>query len=321
MDHSAWSTQQLAEFVASVSACTSEAAAALVAVERASEALDADVAAIVCGGELIAAVGYAEGTEPVGELTRIRPGAPDSWLNVPGAGRCPATAAGLAYPPGATLVLARARGLTRQETGLLRGMARTAAMTMRMLSVLDDERAAREEVERLAREQAALRRVATLVATAVSSEEIFAAVAKEVGNALPAADFAMVGRYDADHIVEVVGGWNRAGGLALVGRRSVLGGKNVSTLVFEGNGPARVDDHLVEGSESLTTAARELGMRSSAGAPISVQGRLWGVMVVASTREHALLPDTEYRLAEFTKLVATTIANTQARQEVGALAD
>ena len=321
MDRSAWSTQQLAEFVASVSACTTEAAAALATVEHAAEALDADVAAIVCGGGLIAAVGYAEGTEPVGELSAIRPGAPDSWLNVPGAGRCPAAAAALAYPPGATLVLARTRGLTRQETGLLRGMARTAAMTIRMLSVLDHERAAREEVERLAREQAALRRVATLVAKAVSPEEIFAAVAREVGNALRAVDFAMVGRYDPDHIVEVVGGWDRAGGIVLVGRRSMLGGKNVSTLVFERNEPARVDDHLVEGSEALTTAARELGMRSSAGAPISVEGRLWGVMIVASTREHVLPSGTEYRLDEFTKLIATTIANAQARQEVGALAD
>ena len=118
-----------------------------------------------------------------------------------------------------------------------------------MLSVLDHERAAREEVERLAREQAALRRVATLVARGAPPDEVFAAVAKEVGNVLPAADFAMVARYDPDHSVEVVGGWNRAGSLVLVGRRSTLGGQNVSTLVFERNGPARVDDHLVEGSE------------------------------------------------------------------------
>jgi signal transduction histidine kinase len=321
MASSAWSTQQLAEFVASVSPCTTEASAARAAVERAAEVLDAEVAAIMVGGELLAAVGYAEGTEPVDELRRIRPGALDSRLKVPGVGWCAVAAAGLAYPPGATLVLARPRGLTRQEAALLGGMARVVAMTMRMLSVLDLERAAREEVERLAREQAALRRVATLVARAVSPEEVFASVAKEVGNALPAVDFALVARYDPDRSIEVVGGWSRAGGLALVGRRSKLGGKNVSTLVFERNGPARVDYHLVEGSEVLTAAARELGIRSSAGAPISVEDRLWGVMIVASTREHVLLPDTEYRLAEFTKLIATTIANTQARQQVSALAD
>src|SRR5258708_2987024 len=143
----AWSTQQLAEFVSSVSSCTTEAPAAQAAVERAADALDAEVAAIMVGGELLAAVGYAEGTEPVDELKRIRPGAHDSRLKVPGVGWCAVAAAGLAYPPGATLILARPGGLTRQETALLGGMARVAAMTMTMLSVLDHERAAREEVE------------------------------------------------------------------------------------------------------------------------------------------------------------------------------
>ena len=321
MDSSAWWPQQLAEFVASVSPCTTEAAAARAAVERAAEVLDADVAAIMAGGELLAAVGYPEGTEPLDELKRIRPGDPDARLEVPGVGWCAAAVAGLAYPAGATLVLARRDGLTRQETALLGGMARVAAMTMTMLRLLDHERAAREEVERLAREQAALRRVATLVARGALPGEVFAAVAQEVGNVLPAADFAMVARYGHDDSVKVVGGWSRARSPVLVGRRSPLGGQNVSTLVFERNGPARVDDHLVEGAEPLTTAAREIGMRSSAGAPISVDGRLWGVMIVASTREHALPPGTEYQLAEFTKLAATTIANTQARQEVSALAD
>jgi signal transduction histidine kinase len=322
MARSEWSTQRLAEFVASVSPCTTEATAARAAVQRAAEALDAEVAAIMAGGELLAAVGYPEGAEPVAELKLIRPGDQGSRLEVPGVGRCQVAAAGLAYPPGATLIIARSRGgLTRQETALLGGMARVAAMTMTMLSVLDHERAAREEVERLAREQAALRRVATLVASGALPGEVFGAVAQEVGSTLPAADFAMVTRYDPDRSVEVVGGWSRAGGVVLVGRRSVLGGLNVTTLVFERNRPARVDDHLVDGTETLTVAAREMGMRSSVGAPISVEGRLWGVMIVASTRENALPPGTEDRLAEFTELIATTIASTQARQEVSALAN
>ena len=321
MDPSAWWTQQLAEFVASVSPCTTEAAAARAAVERAADVLDADVAAIMVGGELLAAVGYAEGTEPLDELKRMQPGAPGSRLEVPGVGWCAVAVASLAYPADATLVLARRDGLTHQETALLGGMARVAAMTMTMLRLLDHERAAREEVERLAREQAALRRVATLVARAALPDEVFAAVAREAGNVLPAADFAVVARYDPGRNVEFVGGWNRSGGPVLVGRRSQLGGQNVSTVVFQRNGPARVDDHLMEGAEPLTAVAREIGMRSSAGAPISVDGRLWGVLVVASTREHGLRPGTEDRLAEFTKLIATTIANTQARQQVSALAD
>jgi signal transduction histidine kinase len=321
MDTPAWWTQQIAEFVASVSPCTTETEAARAVVERAAEVLDADVAALMADGELLAAVGYAEGTEPVGDLKRIQPGVPDSQLEVPGVGWCQAAAAALTYPPGATLVLGRRDGLTRQEAALLGGMARVAAMTMAMLRLLDHERAARAEVERLAREQAALRRAATLVARGALPDQVFAVVAEEVGNVLAAADFTMVARYDAGRSVEVVGGWSRAGRPVLVGRRSSLGGRNVSTLVFEHNGPARVDDHLIEGAEPLTTAARAVGMRSSVGAPISVDGRLWGVMIVASVREHALPPGTEYQLAQFTELIGTTIANTQARQEVSALAD
>jgi signal transduction histidine kinase len=176
------------------------------------------------------------------------------------------------------------------------------------------------EIERLAEEQDALRRVATQVARGAPPGVVFAAVAQEVGRIMPAADFTVVGRYDLDRAVEVVGGWSRTGGHDLVGRRSELGGRNVSTLVLERNEPVRVD-HLPEGGDALAVAARGIGMRSSAGAPIAVEGRLWGVMIATSTRENALPPGTEHRLAAFTALIATTIANTQARQELSTLAD
>ena len=207
MDSSSWSTQQLAEFIAGVSIAETEAAAARAAVERAAEALGANVAAIVCDGELVAAVGSPADSVPADELERVMPGAARSWLDVPGAGRCAAVAVALEYPPGATLVLARPGALTSQETGLLRRMARVAAMTMRMLSVL---RAAREEIERLAGEQAALHRVATLVAKAAAPGEIFCAVAEELAQ-LSEADIAEVLRYEPDGTATVVGGWSRSG--------------------------------------------------------------------------------------------------------------
>jgi signal transduction histidine kinase len=318
MDRSSWPAQQLAEFIAGVTDAETETTAACTAVERAAEALDADVVAIVCGGELVAAVGYPEDSVPVGQLERVRPGAADSWLDVPDASRCAATAAALEYPPGATLVVARSSALTRPEIGLLEEMARVTAIAMRMLSVLDAER---EENERLAGEQAALRRVAMLVASGPAPSAVFAAVAEEVGHIMPAADFTMVGRYDTDRAVEVVGGWSRTGGHVLVGRRSKLGGRNVSTLVFEVSQPARVDYLLPEGDDAVTVAARELGMRSAAGAPIIVEGRLWGVMIVTSKCDNALPRGTEHRLAAFTELVAATIANAQARVEFRTIAD
>ena len=125
MPKSVWSTQQLAEFLAAVSSSETEASAALAAVERAAEALDAEVAAIVCGGEVVAAVGYAEGAAPAAELISVAAGGAGSALAVPGVGTCPATGVALEHPPGATLVVARSGpdGLSGPEASLLRGMA------------------------------------------------------------------------------------------------------------------------------------------------------------------------------------------------------
>ena len=63
-------------------------------------------------------------------------------------------------------------------------------------------------------------------------------------------------------------------------------------------------------------AAHDWGLRSAVGVPVSVEGRLWGVMIVAFTHDALLPADTEARLAGFTELVATTIANAEARAEV-----
>ena len=87
---------------------------------------------------------------------------------------------------------------------------------------------------RLAEEQAALRRVATLVARATPPEEVFAAVAEEVGRLL-AVDFAILVRYDPQDTLEVVGTWTRTGAPppTPVGGRLPLGGRNVTTMVYQ----------------------------------------------------------------------------------------
>ena len=253
----------------------------------------------------------------------------------------PVRAARLAGPPGSVADYLRSAGMRAGigspviVDGRLWGVVITASTRPGRLRSGDEHRIpafaelagtaivsaqARVELRSIAEEQAALRHVATLVAGGAAPGAVFAAVAEEVGRVLPEADFAMVARYDADRAVEVVGGWSRAGGHQLVGRRSELGGRNVSTLVFETGRAARVD-YLADGGDEVTSAAREIGMRSSAGAPISVEGRLWGVMIATSVRENALPPGTEQPLAAFTELIATAIANTQARQELSAIAE
>jgi signal transduction histidine kinase len=168
------------------------------------------------------------------------------------------------------------------------------------------------ELRGFAEEQAALRRVAVLVARAASPEEVFAAVAEEVGRLLKV-DYTVLSRYDADGLVTVVGGWARTdpGRPLAIGLRLKPEGRNMHTLVFETGRPARIDDYG-NASGAFADAARDWGYRSSVGAPISVAGRLWGVMIVGS-RVEPLPADTEARLVGFTELVATAIANAEAQ--------
>ncbi|MEA2128789.1 MAG: hypothetical protein QOJ85_1680 [Solirubrobacteraceae bacterium] len=177
----------------------------------------------------------------------------------------------------------------------------------------------RAGLARLAEEQAALRRVATLVARAVPPEEVFATVTEEIGRLL-AVDLATMCRYEPDGTFAIVAAWGRGGEHVLVGSRWPLGGQNLGTLVFETGRPARIDN-LADATGPLAEDVREEGVRSALAAPIIVEGRLWGLMSAASSQEQPLPPDTEARLASFIELVATAIANTEARTEVGRLAD
>jgi signal transduction histidine kinase len=85
--------------------------------------------------------------------------------------------------------------------------------------------------------------------------------------------------------------------------------------VFETGRPARIDS-FADASGPIGAAQRGSGTRSAVGAPITVEGRLWGMIYAGSTLEEPLPPDTEARLVSFTELVATAIANAQSRAEL-----
>ena len=174
---------------------------------------------------------------------------------------------------------------------------------------------AREELRHFADEQAGLRRVATLVARGVPPSIVFGAVAEGVAKVLAGVDLALVGRYTRDGSIEFVGGWSSFGDAEWVGKTVPIGGRNVTTLVFETGQPARVD-RLRDDAADVTALARESGARSSAGAPIVVEGQLWGMITVASTDEETLPPGIEHELAGFTELVATAIANADGRAQL-----
>jgi len=182
-------------------------------------------------------------------------------------------------------------------------------------------RAARSEVARgeLIEEQAALRRVATQVAHGVPAGDVFAAVAREVGR-LVGADATHMVRYEGNGVAVAVSGWHATGGHIPAGTRADLRGDNVARLVLKTAAPARVDDF---GGASGPVAAmlRDLGIRSSVGCPVIVDGRLWGVVMASSRGELPLPAGTEDRIAGFTELVATAISNAESRAVASRLAD
>jgi GAF domain-containing protein len=172
----------------------------------------------------------------------------------------------------------------------------------------------------LAEEQSALRRVATLVARGEPPEAVFAAVGEEVGR-LFRVDLANLLRYEPDRTETSVAAWGLAREHFPVGSRWPLTGYNLSTLVFEAGAPVRVDRYAGSSSGPLSAVIHEIGIRSAVGAPILVEGTLWGAILAGSTREQPLPADTEARLASFTELVATAIANTNSRSALGRLAE
>jgi signal transduction histidine kinase len=165
----------------------------------------------------------------------------------------------------------------------------------------------RAEITRLLEEQAALRRVATLVAGRTSPEELFAAVADEVTGLL-GPDVAVLARFEPDGTATCVGGgWGGDG--PGVGEPLPLGA--LAGVQDEGR-PVRVDDYV---SFRPVEPGRSGEIVAGVSCPIIVDGRVWGVLAVGS--RHGPLPaTTEQRLVEFTELVGTAIANAEGRAEI-----
>jgi signal transduction histidine kinase/predicted ATPase len=205
--------------------------------------------------------------------------------------------------------------LTREELLPADAEARLAGFTELVATAVASAQA-RAELQGFGEEQAALRRVATLVARAAPPDEVLATVTEEAGRLLDAAATILC-RYDPDGTETVVGVWSATGRVPVpVGNRTGLGGRNVSTLVFQTGRPARIDDYA-DASGPVGAQARTVSIRASVGVPISVERRLWGVMIVASAGE-PLPTAAEARLAGFTELAATAIANAEAQAEVTA---
>ncbi|WP_051323703.1 GAF domain-containing sensor histidine kinase [Candidatus Solirubrobacter pratensis] len=177
----------------------------------------------------------------------------------------------------------------------------------------------RSQLEQHATEQAALRRVATLVAQNVPPSELFGAVAREIGTLL-GADYSGMLRYEDGGTVAPVATWAAVGEHPPVPDRWRTEPGDPTTMIAETRQPARVEDWTAVPGPIAAFIHDELGVRCSVGSPIMVEGRLWGGVAVHSKQRRRLPADTESRLQRFTELVATAIANADARAELARLA-
>ena len=163
------------------------------------------------------------------------------------------------------------------------------------------------EYRRLAAEQAALRRLATLVARGVEPVEVFGAVAEEMRRCVPA-DTAGLWRFESDREITIVAAAADPEALARwpVGTRTPVEGNTLATLVQRSGRPARIDSYdNVAGP--IAARVRAVGVRAAVGVPIIVDGRVWGLAAVGSLQPGPMPADTEVHISRFAELIATAL--------------
>jgi signal transduction histidine kinase len=176
-----------------------------------------------------------------------------------------------------------------------------------------------DELRRVADEQAALRRVATLVASGVSPPQVFAAVAAETGRVLRATSVA-VARYEPDGAVAVVGTWAESRD---VGQAPALGSRwppeeDSIPVEVQRTGQAAQRGDGQQAADEIAAWARQHGLRAAVGSPVFVEGRLWGVIIAFAGAGGLRTEASQARMLAFTELAAMAVANSENREQLAA---
>jgi signal transduction histidine kinase len=167
---------------------------------------------------------------------------------------------------------------------------------------------------RAARVEAALRRVATLVARAAPPQAVFDAVCEETGRLIGATTVNLA-HFTPDGFNLTISGWSLRGVHVPTGTRLQLEGETINSLVQRTGAPGRFDSY--EGALGpLAARLRKLGVASEVGAPVVVDGQVWGALIAGTDRPRPLPPRTELRLASFADLIATAVSNATTQAEL-----
>jgi signal transduction histidine kinase len=193
-----------------------------------------------------------------------------------------------------------------------------STVTSLLLAAVTAERSRAEAAQRaLAGEQAALRRVATLVAGDSAPSRVFEQVTEEVARLLGLPGVNVM-QYDGDRTATVVGAWSEHGPPHFpVGSAFDVDGDTAVARVVQSGAPTRVERYDAA-TGTLAARVHSAGYRSAVAAPVNVGGRVWGALVAVSTSDEPLPDGLEQRLCDFADLVAQALANADAYEKLAA---
>lgn len=175
----------------------------------------------------------------------------------------------------------------------------------------------RREAAALATQQEALRRVATLVARGAEPAAVYPVTVAELARGLDVDHVTLV-RFDADDTCTVLAAHDRPGRARLeVGERLPIDGDSITSRIRDTGGTARIDDYS-ELTGTIAVRMRGLGLASGAGAPVTVDGKPRGALMVGSVKSGPMPDGTEQRVCDFADLVATAISNAETKAELKA---
>ena len=163
------------------------------------------------------------------------------------------------------------------------------------------------EYRQLAAEQAALRRLSTLVARGVEPSEVFYAVVKEMRRC-SFAERAALFRYETNGELTLLAADHRSPAPLKwpVGTRTPMDGSTLATMVHRTGRPARMDSYE-NAAGSIAALARAMGLRAAVGVPVVLDGRVWGLAAVGSAEPGPMPADSEARISAFAELVGTAL--------------
>ena len=164
------------------------------------------------------------------------------------------------------------------------------------------------EYRRVTADQAALRRLATLVARGAEPPEVFEAVVNEMRRCA-SADTAGLWRYESNNEMTKLAAAEHPG-LQLakwpVGTRSPIDGSTLAGIVQRTGRAARMDNYE-NSTGSLAARIRDAGVHAAVGVPVVVDGRVGGLAAVGSAAPEPMWADTEARISGFAELIGTAV--------------